>query len=157
MNCQKAQSMITPFVDNKLSIRDLELFLDHVNSCPNCREELEVYYALLTAMKQLDEDKNLSSNYSMELAEKLAKLHEKIIHAKYVYYRKKVVLFITMIFLAVLISFTYANRNILIEEQTTKSDFHMRIQFQFPGNDNDMLRLKLQKYLEEQVPADKTD
>ena len=73
MTCIKAQSMIVSFVDNKLSIEELEEFLDHVNSCKTCREELEVYYTLLTAMKQLNEDRNLSDNFSLELKEKLGK------------------------------------------------------------------------------------
>lgn len=109
MNCKKAQDMITPFINNKLSMKDMEEFLDHVNSCSNCREELEVYYTLLVAMKQLDEDRNVSGNYSLKLSEKMEKACEKVIHAKYTYYRKKVMLILTMIFLAILFGFSYAN------------------------------------------------
>ena len=59
MTCLDTQRMIIRFINDDLSLEELELFLDHVNSCSECREELEVYYALITAMKQLDEDEIL--------------------------------------------------------------------------------------------------
>lgn len=148
MNCLKAQSMITPFINNKLNINELEDFLDHVNTCPNCKEELEVYYALLTAMKQLDEDKNLSSNFVQELNEKLELAEEQIIHAKYTYYRKIAILILTMILLAFFISISYANKS---EEENTvdvrESDFHMR--YEFRDLSNPTIDLQLQEYMKE--------
>ena len=140
MTCMKAQGWITPFIQNKLSIEELEEFLDHIDSCPNCKEELEVYYALLTAMKQLDEDKNLSSNFLQELNEKLEKSQERIIHAKYTYYRKITVLILTMIFLAFFISFGYANKSaedLGIQEEKEiappkESEFRLRYEYRIP-------------------------
>lgn len=88
MTCIKAQSMITPFINNKLGMKELEEFLAHVDSCPDCMEELEFYYTLLTAMKQLDEDKNLSANYKQELSTKLKRAQDRIIRVKHTYYRK---------------------------------------------------------------------
>ena len=156
MTCIKAQSMIVSFVDNKLSIEELEEFLDHVNSCKTCREELEVYYTLLTAMKQLNEDRNLSDNFSLELKEKLEKAQEKIIHAKYTYYRKKTMLILVMIFLAIFIGLSYANKSIEKENTVTESDFHIRSIFR-DGRD-DFMDLQLQLYLEqnriEQLPVE---
>jgi len=145
MTCIKAQSMITPFINDKLSLTDLEEFLEHVNSCKNCREELEVYYALLTAMKQLDEDKNLNSNYSEELTEKLKQSSEKIFRAKYTYYKKKVILILTMIFVAIFIGFGYANKSELEVQEAVKSDFHIRRSFREPGME--VLEQQLQSYL----------
>lgn len=149
MTCIKAQSLITPFINDKLSIDDLDEFLDHVNSCPNCREELEVYYALLTAMKQLDEDKNLSSNFVQELNEKLENAQEKVIQSKYTYYRKIAILILIMISLAFFISISYAYKS---EEEhatiTKKSDFHIR--YQFLSTIDPSLDQQLQDYLERQ-------
>ncbi|HPU63531.1 MAG TPA: zf-HC2 domain-containing protein [Mobilitalea sp.] len=71
MTCMEAQSLITRFINDELEIVELEEFIKHIESCSECREELEVYYALLTAMKQLDEDKNLSQDFSQELQEKI--------------------------------------------------------------------------------------
>ncbi len=146
MTCNKAQSMITPFINNKLRLKELEEFVDHIGTCPACREELEVYYALLTAMKQLDEDKNLSSDFGLELDQKLNRTRERIFHAKFTYYRKKVILIITILLLAFIISFGYANTS--IEERTvTESEFRMR--YSFRGSRKDHYEDLLRGYLEQ--------
>jgi hypothetical protein len=148
MRCIKIQSMITPFINDKLNIKELEEFLDHVHSCPNCREELEFYYALLTAMKQLDEDKDPSDDFDQELSEKLEKAQERVIHAKYTYYRKKAVLILTMILLAFLIGLGYSDNNQDNGVNITESDFRIRRLFREPGRG--IIEIQLQTYLKEQ-------
>lgn len=148
MTCMKAQSLITPFINDKLNLKEAEEFIDHVGSCHECREELEVYYALLTAMKQLNEDKNLSDDYSLELAAKLERTQEKIIHVKFTYYRKKGILLLSIILFAFFISFQYSNR---IKEKVnivTQSTFRLRVSFQQERFDS--LEFLLQKHLAEQ-------
>ncbi len=144
MTCNKAQSMITPFINNKLTLRETEDFIDHVSSCAVCKEELEVYYALLTAMKQLDEDKNLSSDFELELNKKLERARERILHLKFTYYRKKIILFVTIIILAFIISFGYANRGIM-DNNVTQSNFRLR--HSFKEQTNDYYEQVLQDYL----------
>ena len=58
----------------------------------------------LTAMKQLDEDKDLSDDYSQELNEKIKRAQERIIHLRYNYYRKKSVLIIIILIITVVFS-----------------------------------------------------
>ena len=72
MDCKRAMELITQFINGQLNTEDVEAFLDHVESCPECREELEVNYSLMTAMKQLDEDTDLSDNYIEDLNQKIA-------------------------------------------------------------------------------------
>jgi hypothetical protein len=139
--------MITPFINNKLNLNDAEEFIDHVGSCPDCREELEVYYALLTAMKQLDEDKNISSDFGQELNEKLEWTKEKIFHAKFTYYRKKVILVLTILVVAFFLSISYAG-NTEEEKVVTESDYHIR--YRFPSQINSTNEQMLQNYLREQ-------
>jgi len=71
MDCKRAMELITQFINGQLNVEDTQAFLDHIDSCPECREELEVTYSLMTAMKQLDEDTDLSDNYIEELNEKI--------------------------------------------------------------------------------------
>lgn len=71
MTCMDAQNLITPFILGQLDLVKLEEFINHINECPVCMEELDVYYALLTSMKQLDEDEELSDNYSEDLKKKI--------------------------------------------------------------------------------------
>ncbi|WP_034218467.1 anti-sigma factor family protein [Lachnoclostridium phytofermentans] len=78
MDCLNAQRLITPFIKDELSMTELEGFLAHVKECPECREELEVYYALLTAIKLLDEDKEMSNNFTEDLNLKIRNCEEHI-------------------------------------------------------------------------------
>ena len=71
MDCKKAMELMTQFINEQLDADDVQAFLDHIDSCPECREELEVTYSLMTAMKQLDEDTDLSDNYIEELNQKI--------------------------------------------------------------------------------------
>lgn len=71
MNCLEAQSKIVAFVEDKLEDGEILEFVRHIRSCENCAEELEIYYTLLVGMKQLDEDKELSSDFKAQMEEKL--------------------------------------------------------------------------------------
>lgn len=131
MTCAKVQSLITPFINDELNLDELDEFIEHVRSCPECREELEVYYALLTAMKQLDEDRNLSEDYSMELSAKLDREQERIIHIKFTRYRKRGILIFIILLLAFIINF---RQSVIIREEEppnsiTESKFRLRTEF----------------------------
>jgi hypothetical protein len=128
-------------------MKETEEFINHVSSCPVCKEELEVYYALLTAMKQLDEDKNLSSDFGIELDQKMERSRERILHAKFTYYRKKIILFLTIILLAFIISIGYANRGIP-ERTVTQSNFRLRSSFR--KEPNDYYEFMLREYVKKQ-------
>ncbi|MBE5968549.1 MAG: zf-HC2 domain-containing protein [Lachnospiraceae bacterium] len=147
MTCMETQRMITPFINDELSLKETEAFVDHVNSCPECREELEVYYALLTAMKQLDEDKILYDDFSMELSAKLEKAQERIIHAKFAYYRKKgaVLLIILLFILALNWRYNGKKEPVVI---ITESDFRLRLKYQ--STREDPLDAALQTFMEKQ-------
>lgn len=148
MTCMKAQSLITAFINDELEISEQEEFIEHIRSCDDCSEELEVYYALLTAMKQLDEDKNLSDDFRHELNEKLDRAEEKIIHLRYNYYRKKGALLTIMIFFAVFFSIQHYFNEVEIENPVTESTF--RLKTSFMEDRFDKPREELDKYLEKE-------
>lgn len=54
MTCQEAQRMVTPYINDELTGDELEAFLDHVDGCKNCQEELEIYFMVDVGLKQLD-------------------------------------------------------------------------------------------------------
>ena len=69
MDCKRIQSMIIPYIRDELNNEDLELFLDHINSCKECREELEIYYIIEVG---LNADKNTENlNIQKSLVEKI--------------------------------------------------------------------------------------
>ena len=106
MTCIEAQALITPFINDKLSVVQLEKFLEHVQNCPDCMEELEVYFALLTAMRQLDEDEEVSSNFKLALKNKINESEEKILRAKMNHIRKRVVFFAVVCLIGVVSSWS---------------------------------------------------
>jgi hypothetical protein len=118
----EAQSHITAFINDQLDMATLEDFLSHVNQCAECREELEVYYALLTAMKLLDEDKELSDNFHQELEHKLKASADKIRKTKVARIRKK--FYLMMIALGfVIVSSITVTKAILIPTKPQKPSF----------------------------------
>ena len=64
MNCVTSQQMIRAYLDGYLSDRELEEFLNHVQTCPDCFDELEVYYSIYRTLNDVDEkgDYNLSAH-----------------------------------------------------------------------------------------------
>ncbi|MCI5903308.1 MAG: zf-HC2 domain-containing protein [Blautia sp.] len=59
MDCQKAEEMVNQYMEHILSVDELEEFLDHIEHCPSCYDELETYFIVSKVMEQLnDEDSN---------------------------------------------------------------------------------------------------
>ena len=42
MNCKKAVSMIPAYLEDDLSAKDLQAFLEHIDNCADCSEELSI-------------------------------------------------------------------------------------------------------------------
>ena len=60
MECKEIQKLFIPFIDDKLSVSDLSAFLDHMDTCKECREEYDIYYTVIMGMRYLDERQNIS-------------------------------------------------------------------------------------------------
>jgi hypothetical protein len=105
MTCLEVQGLATPFLNDKLDQVKLEDYLYHVNHCAACKEELEVYYTLLTGMKLLDEDRNLSNNFHLDFENKLRKVEDRILKRKLQLFQKKVILVLIMGAIAFLTNF----------------------------------------------------
>lgn len=73
MNCKEAQHNLYNFINGELDEETLEAFINHVNCCRECYEELEIYFTLTEGMKRLDESGNISINYHDELYDRLKK------------------------------------------------------------------------------------
>lgn len=56
MTCREAEKMIVPYIQDALTVDELDEFLEHVDSCDNCMEELEIHYMVDVGLKKLDED-----------------------------------------------------------------------------------------------------
>ena len=70
MECKEIQKLFIPFIDDKLSVSDLSAFLDHMDTCKECREEYDIYYTVIMGMRYLDEKQNISE-FKLDSEQKL--------------------------------------------------------------------------------------
>ncbi len=71
MDCVRTQQLIRPYIGGYLSDRELEEFLDHVQHCPTCFSELEVYFSVYRTLNNVDErgDYNYAKKLNVKLQE----------------------------------------------------------------------------------------
>ena len=55
MDCRTAEGMVSSYIKHDLPLNELEEFLDHVQNCSSCYDELETYFIVHEAIQQLDE------------------------------------------------------------------------------------------------------
>jgi hypothetical protein len=56
MDCKQAQALVPRYIRQDMEGAELEEFLEHVKHCSDCYEELEIYYTIDAALKELDGD-----------------------------------------------------------------------------------------------------
>ncbi len=81
MTCREAESLVIPFIHDELDDETAADFLEHVDSCADCREELEIYYTVEAGIRQLDEDVG-SSNIKGEMEEDLWMYRQRLYSVK---------------------------------------------------------------------------
>lgn len=55
MDCRTAEGLVNSYIEHKLPVDELEEFLDHVQECSSCYDELETYFIVYEVMQQLNE------------------------------------------------------------------------------------------------------
>lgn len=78
MDCKTAQKMIDLYMRKQLNKKELEAFLDHIRDCPECKEELEIYFTVKLALQKLDEERDVSFNIQKILHDNLAASKRKV-------------------------------------------------------------------------------
>ena len=56
MDCNTALGYIEPFLNNEMTDEEKEGFIKHINSCKDCRNELEFYYITYSVFDESDKD-----------------------------------------------------------------------------------------------------
>lgn len=99
MNCRAAEGMVTRYINHTLSIEELEEFLEHVQSCSSCYEELETYFIVHEAILQLDEN---NGDEAMDLRDLLEQDLKK--SRRYIRKKKAARIFTAAIFLVLIVA-----------------------------------------------------
>ncbi len=55
IDCRQAETLVARYIKHTLSTDELEEFLDHIEHCSSCYDELETYFIVHEAIQQLDE------------------------------------------------------------------------------------------------------
>lgn len=63
MTCKEAEGLVMPYIRDELTDEELSEFLSHIGSCPECREELEIYFTVEVGIRQLDSG---TGNYNIK-------------------------------------------------------------------------------------------
>lgn len=69
MNCKEAEKKIPSFLQDDLDGSKLEEFVEHVENCPECKEELSIQFLVTEGLERLEEGNNF--NLQEELLMKL--------------------------------------------------------------------------------------
>ena len=81
MTCKDAEKLIPLFLDDDLDNQDLADFLDHVETCPECKEELTIQFLVKVGMQRLEDGNTF--NLAGELNSLLKDARKRLRHRKY--------------------------------------------------------------------------
>ncbi len=88
MTCKDAEKLIPLFLDDDLDNRDLTDFLHHIDTCPDCKEELTISFLVKVGMQRLEDGNtfNLSKELENQLADSRKKLNvrKSLVYTSYV-------------------------------------------------------------------------
>lgn len=82
ITCREAETMIPDYLEDRLSDKDLAVFLNHVNNCNKCHDELETNFMVDLTVRYLNEEDprgsfNLKPMLQKDINEKTAYLVHK--------------------------------------------------------------------------------
>lgn len=60
MNCKEAEKKIPSFLSDELDGRALTEFVEHIEDCPECMEELSIQFLVAEGMEQLEQGNNFN-------------------------------------------------------------------------------------------------
>lgn len=76
MNCKEAEKKIPSFLRDDLDGSKLEEFVEHIENCSECREELSIQFLVVEGLERLEEGNNF--NLQEELLMKLEEAEHRI-------------------------------------------------------------------------------
>lgn len=78
MTCRDFQKNLVPFINNKIDVKDLGPYIEHANSCNECRDEMEIYYVVQYGLNEHEEADGTSMNFKVSINNMLNKYHRNV-------------------------------------------------------------------------------
>ena len=80
MDCKEFNKLIPSFIEDTLEGKEAVRFLDHMNECEECREEVHIQYLVREGLARLEDGSNF--NLSGELNNKVDEYRRDLKHRK---------------------------------------------------------------------------
>lgn len=140
MDCKTAGNMVLPYIHKELSGRDMEEFLEHIKECPDCYEELEIYFTVSVALRKLREDREKSYDIQRVLRDELKSARRKMTRRKIMRIGARITIIAAeVILLVVLLTRLETNLYGTPRQTTLYRVTHIEEQTEVWENDSDML------------------
>lgn len=95
ISCSECEKMIYPYLDNALSISDIEIIYNHIKNCPSCMEELTIQFLVTEGIEAVDK----SDNYNL-----VKSLNNKLRDTERLLQRARISRVVTVILLGVILA-----------------------------------------------------
>lgn len=104
MDCKEVQKSISAFLNGELQGREAEHFLDHIQECEECKEELSIQYLVKEGTARLEGGGNfdLSKDLDILIEDSYISIKKKR-RAAFVVYTLEFIALIAVIFILVLV------------------------------------------------------
>lgn len=76
IDCKIIEKKIQQYLDNELSPYEMQVFLDHIKECPDCKEELTIRYMVSEGLIKAEQDNEYDLLHGLE--EKMQGSYKKI-------------------------------------------------------------------------------
>ncbi len=87
MNCKEAEKKIPSFLQEELGGSELEEFLEHVENCPECEEELTIQLLVTEGLERLETGNNFNLQDALFIklagAEHHVRVHRTLLYTLY--------------------------------------------------------------------------
>lgn len=99
MNCNEARKYVSQFVDDELNIREADQFLRHIETCAECRDELDIYYTMSKALELIDSNEHQTFDFRKMLGTQIHSVKRRIHRIRRLHFVRRFMIIIMEIFL----------------------------------------------------------
>ena len=144
MDHKICESLIDDYIVDRLTGRELDDFIKHIESCPACYEELSINYSLVNALKQIDQGKDFSEDFEIELDEKINRYKQKKKNMTSILVFSAVFIFLVSFSFAFVFSLFTMSDN--IKYSSNKNDNIISFNIKSPEREFDPVKINIDKY-----------
>lgn len=131
MNCLDFQSEITRYINNDLSFKEKENFIAHLKTCDNCRDELEIYYIVMTSLRQMDNNNEVTNDFKSSFENNIRNSEKELVRRRYERLRRRITFPAVLSIVMLLTGLSVTEEEEIPAEtlETTRSIFEMKFRF----------------------------